>query len=540
MLKIMHSVGYGGRNNPIDVAVVQFALKIVPIGPRKSANIRTYWPSLIDGKHTYKLDYAISNFKHDYFSEKELGEPALLSESIEAFSGPNSKALKRLFEKLPPSYRRAQYVYEQFSSYVFIFQITSESPGNIAHTEQDLAMPNKDARALLKHLRLIRQGYKILATIDDVTISQNGEFIVRIGLGSGRMIDRTTGKVSDVQSSKARLEMKDFIVSTINRPIYPAAARWKVLQANNEILLKTKKQYSVLKLSAGTKTWIRWQLGNHQTKFQKAAVERALDAYDKHRIGGTLTPATERFMIEVFGDDWKSIEASLSNRQRIASDYKRRLKTLLSDSDKIKKTLLQKENELRRLLGIEPNNLLGMLLEEILDRRLKKRRKARRKTTPKDDEVTDETFNLMAETGQILVSGFGGDKPDALDLLLYGVSIVALVALAAGTLGVGVAGFAMVAAAGRAVSTAVEVASYAKFGYDLIGAYLENEELEDDIAAIKIDLINYSTQLDAVALQLKTLIHAIRAEDFLSLPDFCFTNEQLSEAVREISIAQQK
>lgn len=288
--KISSGVGDAQTNNAEDVAFIQMALKVISKGPYESKGSTNYWAGLIDGKSSYNLRNAIGIFKEAYFSEKELASSSLLREPIGAIPKATSKAYVRLLKALPQKYRNVGYRFGVTRKGIVVFQIASGGiAGKVDYAVADLALPNLEAAKLIRHLTFLFEAFQVVPTIEDIDVGQNGDFHVRIGLSGGRIINNQTAAVKDATSLQERKNIISYFAGSLGKPAFPQARLWQPFGIE-KLIFKSKKKYKILKLTAGAKTWIRWHLGAHKTQYQAKVVEKALDIYDRYRIGGALTP----------------------------------------------------------------------------------------------------------------------------------------------------------------------------------------------------------------------------------------------------------
>jgi hypothetical protein len=552
--KISSGVGYRKANHKADVAFIQMALKLAPQGGYATGSFSGYWPDRIDGVNSIKLLNAITRFKADYFSDVELGKGSLLRETLSSFPSATSISFQKLTSTLPSGYSNTDFVIEEFGKRVFIFKVNKNIVGPTKYSVENLSLPNDDATALIENLKFISKSFSILPRIKEINLTYNGRFAVNIGLDAGQIVDPETAKIMTV-TDQLKSSVIKFMAMRLNKPLLPGSRRWSAIGKQN-LLLRTKKQYPKLRASAGARTWQVWHLGEHKTRMQASVVEKVLDAYELHRLGGVLDPETVKFMQQTLGDDWAKVKEIVRIKERKAFAFKRALETALYKRDRYYRLLIKAENDLRRQLGMEEVDVWGKLALDLLKGMgTKKVKKGLAKRLAKSGDGTKEAKELSEEVVDLVAEPIGRaesiikktkqpDTPEeleilpevqdvlaspVLDIVLGVLTVVGIILVVIGAV-VGSGPLLVLAAVGRAIKLIVEIADTSIMVLDVVFAHLQNEKLRELVSLTKENIVKYKPLLAEAIRDVQNAVAAIESEDILSLPDFKFSQSEIKEA----------
>lgn len=544
---ISGGVGRNQLNSPLDVAYIQMALKFAPAGKHGTGPYGNYWPNKIDGKYTYKLKDAISRFKDNHFSEKELSNWDLLREGLSSIPSARSQSYLRLKSLLPSSHRNKSFIGLRLNNKFLMLQAPIGTINPIMESARSIALPDADAVVLLEHFRFIIQSYKIVPAIHSILVDHDGRFMVNVDLNHGVIVDSSTGKLTPI-TGQSRKDVLNYMAKRINTPLFGGRRRWEA-SGREKLLLRTVTRYPNLKLSSGAKTWIRWQLGAHKNQVHTEVVERALDLYEFHRIGGSLNEEESSFLIELFGEDWPKIREKQAIKERLAGTYKRNLARLISERDNYVDSLLRRENRLRALLKLPKADAWGNLLQDIVASGIGGLgnqaifKQLRKRSSNSDSRQIEAISDGITKPVEVAVSG-----DDVWDGIIFGVGVVGIILVVVGTagtaaiaMGAGSAALATVSATSLAVGNSLvrgsETADALKVVVDFYRRYNADEKLANEIADLAVSIQNAEQKLDEVILKIVNVILAVKNEEILSLGDFKFAREELQKGLSEIQSA---
>lgn len=534
-----------------DVAFIQLALKLVPQGAYSTSAFSGYWPYIIDGVNSIRLLNAISHFKSEYFSEQELSASSLLQEGLSCIPSASSVSFKKLVGALPREYANADIAIEVFGSRLMMFKVNQNAKGPIKYTVDDLALPNDDAAALIKNFDFIVQGYGVLPRIRKITLDHEGKFRVNVGFDGGQVIDRNTGKFVTA-AGQHKADIISYMAMRLNQPHMKGSHHWSAIGKQN-LILRTKKQYSKLKAGNGLQAWNAWYLGLNKTAMQADVVKQVLDAYEFHRIGGVLDPEIMKFMRQTLGDDWDKIDEVLKLKEGKATQIREALEAALYNRDTYFRLLLAAENDLRRQLNIKEVDVLGNLaaditeyvLSKVVEGKIAKSGDGSKRSNELAGEVVDLLDAQAGRSKSIVEKVTRTESPEeleifpqiekvldspVLDTVLLGLTVVGVVLVVVGSGGVAGGALAFLAFVGRSIKVTVDVADVSIIALNILLGELKNEKLKELVKRTQEKIIALTPLLAEALRDVQNAISAIQAEDILSLPDFKFTKEEIEKA----------
>lgn len=547
--KTSSGVGLGQSNKAEDVAFIQMALKVIPKGKFNKPK-GAYWPNRIDGKHSYKINAAISRFKDEHFSEKELKERSLLSESIEAIPSANSKAYKRLVSVLPAKYKGVGYRFGTLPTRIFVYQFKQgNSNARVAFTEQQLAIADADGTKLIQHLKTMIKGFHIIPTIEKSIVGNQGNYQFVIGLKGGQLIDESSGEIRPVTTPSLKKTILSYMQGKLNNPIFPPGSIWEAIGADR-LIIQSKKKYQLI-ASPKTRTWFKLKLGQHKIPFQAAAVQKALDAFDYQRLTGGLTPEKEKFLIEFLGADWPKIQEAYGLRKTKGKEFGQKLRAAVKKRDRVCKQLINAENELRANLKMSPINTLGEFAQDftalMINRISGPGGKAVSKAlgpqavhtiftaAGKKVNIAGELVEFavgFAATGTAVYVDLPQDKVDRILMYLgYAALAVALVGLVLLTGGAGAAAFGAVLLSSSVVTDrALKLAESFKTAYNLAHNVLSNAEFARERLYLENRIEPLTNELKNAMVDIRALSNALGSDPSFDVVDMIENKTELKTA----------
>ncbi len=566
--KISAGIGHNRKNKPEDVAFVQLALKVIPIGPYNNFAGKRYFTGKIDGKFSVALRRAIGAFKDTSFSEKDWKDPTLLSEPLDTISSAYSKSYKKLVNRMPSEYWGGKYRFGVSNQTVIIFNVPQSSKAKAKYSLEDLALPKREAEGLLKILNAIIGYFNIIPIIKKITIGHRGFFRVNISLQGGKVANANTGKLVR-PSQYALTDIQAYIQSLYGTPILPNKDIWRLV-SEKQILLKSKKSYSFAVLDRGDRTFIRYQLGAVKNfGYEEDVIATSLDIYERARIGGELTSDMLTFMKEIYGKEWQKFKYNESIRKKKASALKGHFTKILNDVKQVRDSLLFVENKFRKLQDIDVKDTVGSLVEDvsaIFGGKLVSKKisrgltKAGRKQGADEGAIINRGNNKKETSLDVISESIGGtigvgvqvviDPPsDTFDNILLHAGIAALVVgLVAATILTGGAATAVVAgglleyaAVASVVATTTSNLVFwgevAKTGYNLLSNILFNQGLEEELALLESEIIPAQRKLANKLAILGDAFKTAQTEGYFLLADFGFSKEEISKNLISLKAA---